>query len=229
MKKKKTLVAIGIALGIVAILVFVDISAVISKLSYFTIVKNNLDWLASLLDKYALLLLSILFVVAFVWAKIHLSISITSCSIGGIEINLKNIEGEVRINVRNYLNTKRSLFAVYPEYDNFYDVFTSYHEVYEFLRTQIILFSSNRHDSETYIALQDMLKALNLILTKYQSDYRRWYEKENDNSFVFLSELQNSYPKYCEIVSAFKEFNDRMKIHAVTFDIDTFLSDNLFQ
>lgn len=229
MKKRKSLVTIIVVVFIIlGILVFVDISELIGKCTYLATLKNNLFWLERVLDTFTPLFVLILIMIFIVWAKTNLSITITSCSVGGVEVSLRDIEGEVKYNVKNFLNTKRSLFKIYPEYDNFYDVFASYYDIYEFLRSQLMLFtSSNKQDSNIYKALQDMLKELNCFLTKYQSDYRRWYENEIEKEFVPLSELQKSYTKYDEIVKAFVELNYKMNSRAEIFGVDTFLLDDL--
>lgn len=226
--KKKNYIIRFIVLLIIAILVFIDIPSLVRNMTCLTTLKNNLYWLERMLDTFTPLLIVFLIAMFIIWAKTHLSITITSCSIGGVEVSLKNIEDDVKNNVRNFLNTKRSLFKIYPEFDNFYDVLNSYHVVYEFLRSQLTLFTlSNEQKSDTYKVLQDMLKDLNCFLTKYQSDYRRWYEKENEKDFIPLSELQRTYKKYDEIVAAFKDLNTKMELSAHKFGVDTFLSDDL--
>ena len=219
------LIAFGVS---ITILVIVDIPSLISNLTCLSILKKNLYWIERMLDTFTPLLVLTLVLIFILWAKTNLSITMKSISVGGVEVSLKDSEDEVKNNVRNFLNTKRSLFKIIPEYDNFYDVFNSYHDIYEFLRTQLGLFiSSNNQGSDTYITLQNMLKELNCCLTKYQSDYRRWYEKEIEKEFIPLSELQKKYPKYDEIVQAFKGINKKMSCLAEPFSVDTFLHNDL--
>lgn len=224
----KNVLCLIVFVGMIAILVFVDISMLISNLTCLSILKKNLYWIERMLDTFTPLLVLTLFLMFVLWAKTNLSITIKSISVGGVEVSLKDSEDEVKNNVRNFLNTKRSLFKIIPEYDNFYDVFNSYHEIYEFLRTQLGLFiSSNKQGSDTYITLRNMLKELNCFLTKYQPDYRRWYEKEIEKEFIPLSKLQKKYSKYDEIVEAFKGLNEKMSCLAKQFRVDNFLYKDL--
>ena len=61
-----------------------------------------------------------------------LSISVKGVSFAGFEITLKDTDKAVKNNIKNYLNTKRSLFYIKTEYDNFCEVFDSYHGIYDF-------------------------------------------------------------------------------------------------
>lgn len=65
-----------------------------------------------------------------------------------------------------------------------------------------------------------MLSKMNQFLTKYQSDYRRWYEKKSNDEFVFLEVLQSQYDKYEELVKEFEKINFFMQEKAKVFDID---------
>lgn len=225
------LIAFGVS---ITILVIVDIPSLISNLTCLSILRKNLYWIERMLETFTPLLVLTFISIFILWAKTQLSITMTSFSVGGVVISLKDSENEVKNNVRNFLNTKRSLFKIIPEYDNFYDVFNSYHEIYEFLRTQLGLFiSSNKQGSDTYKTLQEMLKELNCFLTQYQSDYRRWYEtqiekeKKKEKDFIPLCELQKKYSKYVDMLSAFEKTNEKMACLAEKFNVDTFLNNDL--
>ena len=156
-----------------------------------------------------------------VWSVSKFSVSVSGVSIAGIDISLKDTDKVVKSNIRNFLNTKRSLFCLKPNYDNFDDVFSSYHSIYDFLRSQLHLYDSeDNNKSNVYDEVQNMLSKLNQFLAKYQSDYRRWYEKKNDEEFIFLDVLQPQYGKYEELVEEFKKINLYMQEKAKIFGIN---------
>ena len=153
-----------------------------------------------------------------------LSVSVKGVSFAGIEVALKDIDENVKNSVRNYLNTKRSLFNFKPEYDNICEVFNSYYAIYDFLRGQLLEFEKrNKTDSKLYSEIQNMLKELNKFLTMYQSDYRRWfawYESQNGENYVPLAEFQKDYPSYDTLIQHFKKLNISMQKSAEVFDIN---------
>lgn len=223
MKKKIDPIIAIVLLMILAILLLLDLDATINKIVFLDVFKRNVSWLENLVDTYTPLLIFTIIIVFIIWANVKLSVSITGCSFGGIDISLKATENEVKNNMRNFLNTKRSLFCIEPAYDNFYDVLASYYSVYEFLRLQLLTFeNSHKKDGEMYKELQQMIKELNVFLTRYQSDYRRWYEKENEKEFIPLAKLQPNYSKYEEMLEGFKLVNMSMQKHAQVIGVNTF-------
>ena len=66
-----------------------------------------------------------------------------------------------------------------------------------------------------------MIVILNNFLTQYQSNYRRWYEKETKGEFKMLNELQPSYPKYKEMTDDFQNLNEQMCCIATYFSVST--------
>ena len=126
-------------------------------------------------------------------------------------------------NIRNYLNSKRTLFIIDIEHDNFYDVFDSYHQIYCFLREQIQLYDS-KTDSKAYESIETAFKELNTFLTKHQTNYRRWYEaKSQAEEFAELDihELQKKYRHYDELCADLTQINVNMNDLAKQFNINT--------
>jgi len=223
LKILKTIAHIVIVVVSLVLLVFCDLNALFDSLKWLDVFKKNMYWIESLIDTFTPMAVLVIVVGFAVWAKMKLSFTVTGCSVGGVEISLKNVEEEAKCNIRNYLNTKRSLFVTEPEYDNFADVFTSYHAVYEYLRKQLLLFDGHKKIAcSTYKEIQNMLKELNFFLTKYQSDYHRWYEKKCEDDFMPLATLQKEYPQYPDLVAGFEKINKIMQNAAKTFEIDTF-------
>lgn len=210
-----------LTVAIIILLFTVDIKKMLSYVPGIFVFKKNLDFIDGTLESYLLLIVFVgLFIVTCI-VKNRVSITIPSISFGGIEIYLKNTEKVVKANMRNYLNTKRSLFYINETADNFYDVFLSYHGVYEHIREQMSIFEDTKNtDNECYEKLDNMITALNNFLTRFQSNYRRWYEKESEKEFRMLNELQPMYPVYAEMIESFHDVNEKMRDYAEYFGVN---------
>ena len=209
---------------IILLLFFVDLDYLEDKCTFLRTFKLNVNWFEHLIESYTSLFIFIVVVAFIIWAMFTLSISVKGVSVAGFEITLKDTDKAVKNNIRNYLNTKRSLFYIKAEYDNFCEVFDSYHGIYDFLRNQLLEFEDKKKTSSMYyFEIQTMLKELNRFLTVHQSDYRRWfafYEKKEEDSFVSLGEFQKKYPQFNILMHDFVELNKTMRKHAESFDID---------
>lgn len=188
-----------------------------------SIFLKNIKFLNVVITKYFFIVLFVIIVSLLMFYKKSINITIPKISFAGIEINLKNVEKIVWSNITNYLRTKRTIFKINYEYDNFDDVLESYHQVYEFLRLQISYYQNFEKSNcdTTYKHLEGMIKELNIFLTRNQANYRRWYKIKNNDNFMFLTDLQKSYPKYDELKKEFNEFNKKMEKYAKYFKINT--------
>ncbi len=109
----------------------------------------------------------------------NIKLKVSSIKLGNIEIQLKNSDKEIKANITNKLSSKRTLFCTYRDYDNYYDVINSLYEILTFLREQLEnyeYFSFTRTDC--YKNIEDLIGIIGRFLTKYQSDYRRYYKKD---------------------------------------------------
>ena len=158
----------------------------------------------------------------FIAVKIGYNISLTSVSFGAFGIQIKNPDKLVKNNIRNYLNTKRSLFAIDLDNDNLAEVIDSYYEIYKWLRGQFELYDSDTK-SKVYKDLNNMLALLNYFLTRYQSNYRLWYEHILDEKYTDkdIAELQKSYRHYEEMSVDIKKLNEAMLKYAETYKIES--------
>ena len=180
----------------------------------------NLNFIAGVLKKYATLIVGGLILWGIIFWRKYADIKIPSISIAGIEFNLKNIDKVVKTNLTNYFITKRSLFKIEAEHDNFDDVFESYYNIYEFIRMQMSYYeNANTTDNIVYKEMKSMIKDLNCFLTANQTDYRRWYKIENAKEYKFIDQLQKMYPKYDELVRKFQEINVKMNEHIQKLNI----------
>ncbi|HHC0427197.1 TPA: hypothetical protein ACOSB6_005152, partial [Salmonella enterica] len=109
-------------------------------------------------------------------------LKIEKLTFGGMNI-LFNTTSTLYINsVLSFLDTKRSLFIIREEYDNFSEVLDSYYQTYTFFRQEMKILDPIR-DKELYDFTNDLLMIINKFLTKHQNNYRRWYK--------FISESKN--------------------------------------
>lgn len=208
---------------IVLSLFFVEIKPLLVRCNLLNILNQNLAFIAKQIEKFGSLIIISLLVFVIIYFKSKFTLEISSFSIGNININIKNIDRVVISNIRNYLNSKRTLFLIDIEYDNFYDVFDSYHQIYCFLREQIQLYDS-KTDSKAYESIETAFKELNTFLTKHQTNYRRWYEaKSQAEEFAELDihELQKKYRHYDELCADLTQINVNMNDLAKQFNINT--------
>ena len=144
------------------------------------------------------------------------SLKIDKLSLGGLNI-LFDTSRTLYINsVSNYLDSKRTLFRIVPEYDNFLEVFESYFQTYSFFRTEMKILDPQR-DKELYDLTNNILQELNKFLTINQNNYRRWYQKiSSDNSTEYppegsekyfyntpIGEIQEKYYAYKDLLEGF--------------------------
>lgn len=171
---------------------------------------------------FKILVLVLILAIVYIMLKNNFSIASTKITIAGFELQLKNTESKTKSNIKNHLSSKRAIFKINNEYDNYYDVINSMYQTFVFLRAQLNAFD-NTDANEVYKTIENMLKEIGSFLTKYQSDYRRYYEmfiQSSDQNFVPFIENQKHYYKYDSMKADFKILNDRMCTYAKNFDID---------
>lgn len=203
---------------------FVNLDAVEDKCFFLQTFKANIWWLENIVESYSQLFFAIIVFAVVLWAAFKISISVKNVSFAGFDISVKDSDKAVKNSVKNYLNTKRSLFVFKPEYDNICEVLDSYHCIYDFLRTQMLEYEGKKKKTSiVYAEIQKMLEELNVFLTVNQSDYRRWfafYERKNSDSYITLREMQKKYPRFEELMKDFATLNESMRNHAHFFCID---------
>lgn len=124
------------------------------------------------------------------------------------------------------MNTKRTLFCIDLEKDNFSETLTSYFDTYNFIRDELKIYPSNvSSKSKIYKISEYILYRLNLFLTAYQNNYRRWYDYEishnsKDNFNIDIGALQKQYRHYNELVCGFENINAAFRAYANAFKVD---------
>ncbi|WP_447868741.1 hypothetical protein [Rahnella aceris] len=207
---------------------------------WFTVnFMSNITIIKAILSVLILCLLAyILLVGAF---HQRYSLRLEKLSFGGVNILLDKSDLLFRKSVKNYLDTKRSLFKLDPNYDSFDEVLNSYYECYKFIRDEMkVLDVKKKRDKKLYILSNDILKVLNAFLTQHQNNYRRWHkfvsendkvltqEKDSNGEFISLpyhltpiGTIQSHYYHFSKIINGFidvnKFFNESV---VVEFDIN---------
>lgn len=205
----------------ILVLLLCDIKEILLKIPNIDILAKNLKFINDVITQYLLVIIIVVIVWCWIFIRNHMNISVPKISFAGIEINLKNIDGIVKANIRNYLNTKRTLFTIDFKADNFDDVFESYHQIYEFLRLQMGYYEDMAiSDNALYEKIDNMVTEINKFLSANQTNYRRWYKIENSKEYVPIDVLQHKYPGYDGLKKSFNDINKKMKEMAVVFNVN---------
>lgn len=217
-KQKKDFFWTFIVFSFVISLFFYDWSWMVTEK-----LKNNLPIIVTTLSFCIAAFLAWFVVRAFMGKKY--SLRIEKFSFGGLNILFNTTSVLYTNSILNYLDTKRSLFIIREEYDNFAEVFDSYYQTYNFIRQEMRILDPSR-DKGLYDFTNELLMVINKFLTKNQNNYRRWYKhisetKEQLISFTDenkrreayfynmpIAEVQKLYYGYDDLIREFKIVND---------------------
>lgn len=223
-KHKKIIIFIIVIVAIFIVLCFFSLQSVL-RIPEVICLKDNLDFIGTFIARYPWLATVIVVLFLIILLIQNFSLNSTTINFLGIEFQLKHTENYVKIQIKNYLSTKRSIFVLYDQYDNYYDVINSMYDILVFLRNQLANFDNfSQTNNDCYRQIEGMIKAIGRFLTKYQSDYRRYYETKieiNSESFFSFRDIQNTYFQVAEMVTDFRKLNLEMKPYADFFGIDT--------
>lgn len=207
-------------------LVSFDFEIILNRFQFYINLKNNLLFIVDSINKVIPLLgILILLIITFIIFQNKWVLKIEKLNIGGASIEFNKPEVIFSQNIRNFLNTKRTLFKFDAERDNIYDTLGSFYQSYNFIREQLKIYDpKSSNNSEYYKVANNMIYELNEFLTEYQDNFRRWYEciiKKDDIFDEDISELQKVYRHYDLIVTDINELNIQFLDYAKTFGIDT--------
>lgn len=155
---------------------------------------------------------------------------IEKLSLGGFNLMFDEPVRLYKKSVRSFLDTKRSLFKIDFERDNFDETLTSYYKTYEFFRLEMKSLDnekkrgrwSNRGEQhDLYKITNEIVQTLNEFLSSHQNNYRRWYKRVADTDTVTpinggvvipfhltpISDVQKHYYRYQELCDGFTEIN----------------------
>ncbi|MGF9955633.1 hypothetical protein [Bacillus mycoides] len=190
------------------------------KVKFIQILWGNISFILSIaftLLPFLVFILIFVFIVTRKWA-----FRVEKLSIGGFNIIFDNPDQLFKRQMRTFLDTKRTLFTVDFEHDNFEETLNSYYETYKLLRDEIKILgdakkkkNKGKKSKETerlYDLSNEMIKELNEFLTKHQSNYRRWYkymEKNEERKFYLepIGNFQKDYQNYGQLCYDFKSVN----------------------
>lgn len=205
---------------ILIVFCFIDVHTYLSSIYVYPMLKKNLDFFAKVLGKYDIVLINIIIASFIVYYITHFTINITEFSFAGLTFSFKKTDEVIKTKIRNHLNTKRSLFYFLEDYDNIYDVINTWYDTLLYVRGLLTAVENGKALSkECDDELQELILDLNLFLTKYQSNYRRWYEIEIKKDFKPFAELQKEYYRYSEIVADIGILNQQMRQHGDYFGV----------
>lgn len=207
---------------IIAGLYPINVHLLVEHNSFLKTLLNNILLLENTVKNHILLIILVIILFSCFFIKSKYKITLNNVSLMGANFELKNYDKKFKIDLKNYLCTKRTIFVFNSEYDNLYDVLNSYFEIYIFIREQIQSIE-DRNESTTFKKAKDSIVKLNVFLTRYQSNYRRFYElkTETSNMFITFQEIQKSYNQFSEIIKAIKQINDDFADLALYLGIDT--------
>ncbi|PGM06380.1 hypothetical protein [Bacillus thuringiensis] len=192
------------------------------KVKYIQTLWGNIDFISSTafsLLPFLVFLLIIGLIITRKWV-----FRVEKLSIGGFNLIFDNPDQLFKRQIRTFLDTKRTLFQIDFEHDNFDETINSYYETYKFLRDEIKILgdakkkktkkSKKLKDTELlYDLSNDIIKELNHFLTKNQNNYKRWYkymEKVKEEQFYLspIGDLQKEYKNYEQLCRDFTKINE---------------------
>jgi len=216
-----------VAWGSLFLLLFVVMGAIdfspFEKTLFFSNFMANSEFIKTFLSVFILFLVAFILFVGAINKKY--SFKVEQLNFGGLNVLFNNSDALYKGSLKNYLNTKRSLFLIKPNLDSFEEVFNSYYEIYKFIRVEMrVLNVKRKDDKKLYEKSNEMLKRLNLFLTKHQNNYRRWHKYVSDNDQVMfindknekifltyhmtpIGKVQEKYYHFNKLISDFQDIN----------------------
>ncbi|EPL6453488.1 hypothetical protein N0G65_000605 [Providencia rettgeri] len=217
-------------LSVFLILMFlIDVNVVLQNIKIIIpeYILNNLKFIKKVFIPFMSLIVIAVCLIGFIMNKY--SMKVEKLSLGGISILFDRREILFTNSVKNFLDTKRTLFCINKQYDNFAEVFQSYHETYNFIRQEMRILDPQK-DIVFYKISNDILMSLNQFLTKNQNNYMRWYKyiSETNQELIKLDEfdkddinpeqrhfynmpindIQSKYYFYNDLIKEFKIINE---------------------
>ena len=227
-KNNKVNTFILLLLFILLVLSFLcDFRVFIESNNHFLLLKNNTLYAINVISKIVPLIVFLLLV--YLWRKIasKMTIKLERINVGGVSVVFEKPDEYFKQQIKNFLNTKRSLFRFDSEKDNIYDCINSCYEIYKYIRESINVYDArSSKNSAYYDTANEMLRSLNEFLTCYQSNFRRWYEFSLENTYKTnvtksLIDIQKECWGYASILEAFAHLNNAFQEYAETFEINT--------
>ena len=193
-EKNKIIKFIFIAV-IFFICIKVDINRELSNYNFYINLKNNIKFAANVLNKSLPLLVIAIVFIGYKVLSSRWIFRIEKLNLGGMSIICSNPDDLFKQQVRNFLNTKRTLFKIDEDKDNFYETINSYYEVYSFIREEIKIYDNKSYQekSSCYKSANKMIKKLSRPSWREISISRLpWYLSFSKGVFIYGRELQET-------------------------------------
>ncbi len=194
---------------------------------HLSILRQNVLYFINVITKSIPIVIILLLI--YIWRKFATKwvIKVEKLDIGGASIVFERPEELFKQQIKNFMNTKRTLFYFDPERDNISDTISSYYETYRFIREKMQVYDTkSSQQSKYYETANNMLHCLNEFLTSHQSNYKRWFDHKTEEFCTEdfcrdISEIQKEYRRYDAIVEGFRDLNTDFLIYAEIFDVNT--------
>jgi len=141
-------------------------------------------------------------------------------SLGNITYALTEEDRIVAWKMYVQLKTRKAALVFDEEYDVIVDVYDSLYEIFKISRELLSNLPLHEIESEPCIAdliLRVQNDGLRPHLTKWQSDFRKWWKNATTNpedKNVRPQDTQMKYPKYKELIVELKEMNIELSKYA---------------
>ena len=207
------------------IIITLNINNELSRYTWFINIKSNIRFITKCINTLFPILIILIFYITYKILNKKLVFRVEKINLGGVNIIFDDPEKLFKQQVKNFLNTKRTLFKI-DNRDNFYETLDSYYSVYTFLREEIKIYDTKiSKDSEQYKVANKMMKELNSFLTAHQNNFRRWFkyvmdEKVEEMHDKDIGDIQKEYRHYDKMVNDFANLNNVFCELSSEFDID---------
>lgn len=213
-----------VVVGFVIVCCIVDFENFIKGITFLQRFNKNLEFFIQVFKKIWPYILLVAIIHSIVILKRNIRLEFTKLSIAGLEFQNKKPADKVCAHLRNYLNTKRSIFYFVESEDNIAHLIHSYHAIYDYMRDALQKYDYIViDDKEDYHIIKKYLMILNRFLTKHQNNYERWYYKVKDDNAAYemdIMMLQKQYRHYDELVADICSLNKQMNEFADYLGVD---------
>lgn len=200
-----------------------DIKELVHKSAHLLLLKDNIIYFNKAIK--AFLPLIIIFILLYLWKNFITKkwvIKIEKLDIGGASIVFEKPEELFMQQIKNFLNTKRTLFAFNPNRDSIMDTFSSFFETYSFIKENMKIYDiKSASTSKYYSVANTMIQILNDFLTAHRVNYSRWFNNLIDVDYTEdICEIQKKYRYFDRLMDDFYELNTKFIEFGDIFKVD---------
>ena len=218
----KVVICFLVLISLLLLMSTYDIKELLVQYERIYLLIKNLFFVMRMVSRYSPLIVLIVIIILISVINKKFDLSVSTIEIAGMEFKVRNSKKIVINNLRNYLNTKRSIFSIDEKKDNYSEVLDSYHQIYVFFREQLGLLDGNL-DADLYNELNEIIKEMNKFLTDYHTNFRHWFDSEDTQKKLERADIgcvQETYRHYDEMTNGMKQINKKMCQFAIKFEIN---------